>query len=124
MIRGEYEGGGAILLGKKSESLQNDSLKDVAFLLKIENRYAQIISFVQKIVWDALRKIAQKGISVQFLGFSAGFFPRGSHESVVWRAPLLGPLNICFPRMQIYATADANVCVRHCKRLHPHFPPF
>ncbi|MDY3289026.1 MAG: hypothetical protein SOX22_08615 [Bacteroidaceae bacterium] len=59
---------------KQSESLQNDSLKDTAFLLKIENRHAHFISFVQKIVWDALRKIAQKGISVQFLGFSAGFF--------------------------------------------------
>ncbi|MDY3098165.1 MAG: hypothetical protein SOW60_01770, partial [Bacteroidaceae bacterium] len=64
----------------------------MAFLLKIENRYAQIISFVQKIVWDALRKIAQKGTSVQFLGFSTGFLPRGSHESVVWRASLWGPL--------------------------------
>ncbi|MDY5077289.1 MAG: hypothetical protein SPE98_02705 [Bacteroidaceae bacterium] len=93
-------------------------MKDVAFLLKIENRYAQIISFVQKIVWDALRKIAHKGTSVQFLGFSDGFLPRGSHESVVWRAPLLGPLNICFPgckymqlRMQTFASAIANVCI-------------
>ena len=56
------------------ESLQNDSLKDAAFLLKIENRHAHFISFVQKIVWDALREIAQKGTSVQFLGFSVVFF--------------------------------------------------
>lgn len=104
--------------GKQSGSLQNDSLKDAAFLLKIENRHAHFISFVQKIVWDALRKIAQKGTSVQFLGFSAGFLPRGSHESVVWRASLLGPLNICFPgckymqlRMQTFASAIANVCI-------------
>ena len=72
----------------------------------------------KKNVWDALRKIAQKGTSVQFLGFSAGFLPRGSHESVVWRASLLGPLNICFPgckymqpRMQTFASAIANVCI-------------
>ncbi|MDY4998207.1 MAG: hypothetical protein SPF09_03875 [Bacteroidaceae bacterium] len=93
-------------------------MKDAAFLPKIENRHAHFISFVQKIVWDALREIAQKGTSVQFLGFSAGFFPRGSHESVVWRASLLGPLNICFPgckymqpRMQTFASAIANVCI-------------
>ena len=63
-------------------------------------------------------KLHKKAQVCSFWAFLLFFLPRGSHESVVWRAPLLGPLNICFPgckymqlRMQTFASAIANVCI-------------
>ena len=63
-------------------------------------------------------KLHKKAQVCNFWAFLLFFLPRGSHESVVWRASLLGPLNICFPgckymqlRMQTFASAIANVCI-------------